>query len=489
MAWGCGLIVLTGLSHHTADISIREQVALTIEEEAQLTNSLLSGGKVAEVFVVSTCNRVEIVALSANDSEQAVLDCVQACRSALHERSARAKDSVYSHRDIDAVRHLIKVACSLDSLVVGEAQILGQIKKGYERAKALSAVGSGLHQLIMRVIRAAKRVRNETNIGMGQVSVPSIAVDLAMQIFGELSGRHVVLVGAGDMGQSVARLLREAGAQVKVVGRNLERVGAAAREIGASAHLMDELAHLLVDAEVVVSSTSATVPIITKDSLSLRQKKRRGANLFCIDLAVPRDIEPAVGRMDGVFLYDVDDLSQVATQSAQSRRKEADAAMLIVEQMVSDWERHTQAQQVTPTIKALRAKLRLGFEAELEKTLRTKLKDLGPEQRSALSKMLDAGISRVLHAPITHLRQEAYRSDVTGAEEFAGMLTELFDLADIEPEELDVPSVRLSSSSSSTSSGAGSVPSESSSSSSDDSSSTNNAEAATQLPSTATHIR
>ena len=437
------MIVLTGLSHHTADISIREEVALSVGEEAELTQTLLQSGVVKEVFVVSTCNRVEIVALSAEDSQHGAMVCAEVCKSALLERSVRAKDALYSHRGLEAVRHLIRVACSLDSLVVGEAQILGQIKQGYERARGLAAVGPGLHQLLMRVVRGAKRVRNETNIGVGQVSVPSIAIDLAVQIFGDLKGRHAVLVGAGDMGQTVARLLRDAGARVQVVGRDLARVRPLAEEIGATAHGMSELEQLLVEAEVVVSSTSASEPVITRNTLSLRQKNRRAGNLFCIDLAVPRDIEPAVGKLDGVFLYDVDDLSHVAEQSAQSRSQEATLAHTIVEQVVSGWERHVHVQQVTPTIKALRAKLRLGLEAELDKSLRTKLKDLNYEQRAAIATMLDAGIRRVLHAPITHLREEASRVDATGAEELAGTLSELFDLQEIVSHELDVPSVRV----------------------------------------------
>lgn len=436
------MIVLTGLSHRTADISIREEVAFSVDEEAELTRSLIKSGVVAEVFVVSTCNRVEIVATSVEDSDQSVGDCLELCRAALLSRSVRAKDSIYAHRDVEAVRHLVNVACSLDSLVVGEAQILGQIKKGYERARELEVVGSALHQLLVRVIRGAKRVRNETSIGIGQVSVPSIAIDLAMQIFGDLKGRHAVLIGAGEMGQAVARLLRDAGAIVKVAGRNLERVRPLAESIGASSHALSELEELLVEAEVVVSSTSATEPVLTRSTLAKRLKKRRAANLFCIDLAVPRDIEPSVGKLDGVFLYDVDDLSEVASQSAKLRRKEAEAAQAIVQQVVGEWERHTHAQQITPTIKALRAKLRLGLEAELNKSLKSKLRDLNSEQRLALARMLDAGINRVLHGPITHLRQEAARSD-PAAEEFAGMLTELFELSELSEEELDVSSVRV----------------------------------------------
>lgn len=436
------MIIVTGLSHHTADISIREQVAMSKEEEVELLRSLLALSTVGELFVVSTCNRVEIVAASADDSEQVVSTCVAACRAALLARCERAHNSIYTHRDENAVRHLVKVACSLDSLVVGEAQILGQIKQAYERARSSSAVGPVLHQLLTRITRGAKRVRNETSIGVGQVSVPSIAIDLAKQIFGELSGRHAVLVGAGDMGQMVARLLSDAGAKLKVVGRDLERTRLVAEAVGGSSHLMSDLSALLLDAEIVVSSTSSQEHVITPPMIAPRLKQRRGKNLFLIDLAVPRDVDPRVGDMEGVFRYDVDDLAGVALQSSELRKKEADAARVIVEQVVSDWQRHAQTQQVTPTIKALRAKFRLGLEAELYKSLRTRLKDLTPEQRAAVAKMLDAGINRILHGPITHLRSEASRADAS-SEEMAEMLDEVFELRSVETAELDVPSVRL----------------------------------------------
>lgn len=436
------MIIVTGLSHHTADISIREQVAMSAEEEVDLLGSLLGLVHVGELFVVSTCNRVEIIAATVDDAEPTVSACVAACRAALLARCERAHSSIYTHRDENAVRHLVKVASSLDSLVVGEAQILGQIKQAYERAKNSAAVGPVLHQLLTRVTRGAKRVRNETSIGVGQVSVPSIAVDLALQIFGELRGRRAVLVGAGEMGQMVARLLSDAGAKLKVVGRDLERTRPVAQAVGGSAHLMSELSTLLLDAEIVVSSTAAQEHVITQPMLAPRLKQRRRANLFLIDLAVPRDVDPRVGDMEGVFRYDVDDLSHVALQSAELRKKEADAARVIVEQVVSDWQRHAQTQQVTPTIKALRAKFRLGLEAELYKSLRTRLKDLTPEQRTAVAKMLDAGINRILHGPITHLRNEALRPDAS-SEDMAEMLDEVFELRSIETGELDVPSVRL----------------------------------------------
>lgn len=437
------MIVVTGVSHHTAGIEVREQVALSTEEEAQLTVGLLQSGTAAEVFVISTCNRLEIVALSSDDSASSIDACAAACREAIVSRCRAAESSVYCHRDQSAVRHLVRVASSLDSLVVGEAQILGQMKRGFERGRRLSTVGSGMHQLFTRVARGAKRVRSETSIGVGQVSVPSIAIELAVQIFGDLKGRRALLIGAGDMGQSVARLLVEMGARVSVVGRNIERVAAVASKVGGSSHVLTELPQLLVDAEVVVCSTSSPHPVLTEAQLALRRKNRRASNLFCIDLAVPRDIEPGIGKLDGTFLYDVDDLAQVAQQSAKSRLEEATAAEDIVSQVVADWERHTQAQQVVPTIKALRAKMRLGLEAELERSLRGRLRHLDGEDRTALAKMLDAGINRILHGAFTRLRTEAARESSTASDEFAAMLAQLFDLEHVGQDELDIPAVRV----------------------------------------------
>lgn len=437
------MIVVTGLSHHTAGIEVREQVAFTPEDEARLTVELLDAGLASEAFVISTCNRLEIVAFSTNDSDLAVSACSRACREAIVSRCPAAEDSLYSHRDQAAVRHLVRVASSLDSLVVGEAQILGQMKQGFERGRRLSTVGPAMHQLFARVARGAKRVRSETSIGVGQVSVPSIAIELAVQIFGELSGRRAILVGAGDMGQTVARLLADLGARVSVVGRNLQRVTTVAEKVGGTPHVLAELPELLVDAEVLVSSTSSPHPVVTGSQLSLRKKNRRAANLLCIDLAVPRDIDPALGKLDGTFLYDVDDLAQVAQQSAKSRQAEAGAAEEIVSQVVADWERHTQAQQVVPTIKALRAKMRLGLEAELERSLKGRLRHLNVDERAALAKMLDAGINRTLHGVVTRLRTEAARDNSTASDELAAMLAHLFELEDVAEEELDVPTVRV----------------------------------------------
>lgn len=437
------MIVIVGLSHHTASIEIREQAALSEEAVRELATELCRNEEIAEVFIVSTCNRFEIIASSARDDTISAELCGAVCRSALLERAPSARSALYTHAGESAVRHLFRVAASLDSLVVGEAQILGQLKQGFEAGKQAKVVGGTLHQLFARAARGAKRVRTETSIGVGQVSVPSIAMELAGQIFGDLSGRRALLIGSGEMGQTVARLLRDAGARLTVVGRTPEKVEALAGKMGGEARLMDALEEELSQADIVVSSTSAMQPLVTVAHLERRRKTRRGANLFFIDLAVPRDIAHEVGELDGVFLYDVDDLAQVAADSAGSRKNAAKHAEQIVEESVAEWARRQNAQAVTPTIKALRAKMRLGLEEELNKSLRGRLRGLDEEQRNALAKMLDAGLNRILHDPVTRLRAEATRDDGLSVEDLAGLLSELFELNDVPQEELDVSSIRV----------------------------------------------
>jgi len=435
------MIVVVGLSHHTAAIDIREKMALSEADVDDLLGRLHGHPDVSEVFAVSTCNRVEVFSCASDDSEAGGARCAVALREELVRRCPAADPALYAHQGVEAVRHAVRVASSLDSLVVGEAQILGQMKKGFERARKISSVGPKLTQLFSAATRGAKRVRSETRIGEGQVSVPSIAVELAGQIFGELVGRRAVLVGAGEMGQTVARLLKDAGAELSVVGRSFERTAPVAAQVGGTAFLMEDLPSLLARADVVVSSTSAEHHILSRSELSERQKARNAQNLFLIDLAVPRDIDPAVGKLDSVFLYDVDDLSTVAQQSANSRQKEAQAGGEIVSQVVLDWERRSLAEQVTPTVKALRAKFRMGLEAELARSLKGRLKDLDAEQQSALSKMLDAGLNRILHEPITNLREEAARPNADG--EIAAAVSEVFALSEVDSHELDVKAVRL----------------------------------------------
>ncbi len=437
------MIVVVGLSHRTAPIAVREKLALVDDDVAELVGQLVARPEVSEAFAVSTCNRVELVVAGKDASVESLEAAAHACRDALIQRLAEVDKYLYVHVGGRAVRHLFRVASSLDSLVLGEPQIFGQLKQGFERGRRQGTVGPVLHRTFPRAARAAKRVRTETAIGAGQVSVPSVAIDLAQQIFGDLAGRTVLLVGSGEMGCTVARLLRDAGTRLLVLGRTPERVQAVAREVGGEALLLDRLGESLARADVVVTSTSSPESVIQRDLVQAQRKIRRGRNLFLIDLAVPRDVDPDVGELDGVFLYNIDDLSHVVAESFEGRRREAEQAERILEEETRGYERWAEAEQATPTIKALRARLRASLEVELERSLRGRLKDLDGEQRRAVAKMLDASLNRMLHLPTVRLREGAASSDDSSLDGVSSMLDELFQLSDVAAESLDVSSVRL----------------------------------------------
>jgi glutamyl-tRNA reductase len=424
------VIVVVGLSHKSAPIAVREQLALPEKDIPDFLRKLVGSDAVGEALIVATCNRVELVAAGRSGNED--LEAVsRACVHALAERSAGAASHLYAHRGPAAVKHLFRVAASLDSLVLGEPQILGQVKDAYEIAREAGTVGPLLHRTLSRAIRSAKRVRSETTIGSGQVSVPSVAVDLARQIFGELSNHHALLVGSGEMAETVARLLVGSGARITVVGRTKEKVDELARSVGGDGRLWPELKASLVEADVVISSTSAQDFVVEYDAVAAARKSRRGRNQFYIDLAVPRDVDPRIEALDGVFLYNVDDLSRVVSESLSSRSREAEAAERIVEAESQNYDRWAGAEAATPTIVALRQRLSGAFRFELERSMRSKLKHLSSDDRQALERMLEAAINRLLHQPTMRLRRAATERDSldgAGFDQFATMLHELFEL-------------------------------------------------------------
>jgi glutamyl-tRNA reductase len=399
-------------------------------------------------MIVSTCNRVELVAAGKGlDSD--LRQVSEACAAALCKRAPVVRDHLYRFNAGAAVRHLFRVAASLDSLVLGEPQILGQLKDAYELARQQRSLGPILNRTLPRALRAAKRVRTETSIGSGQVSVPSVAVDLARQIFGELSGRSVMLVGSGDMAETAARQLRGAGARVVVVGRNLERAQEVAQAVEGKARPWSELVTTLSEADVVLSSTSAEGFVIDHDSVAAARKRRRGHSQFLIDLAVPRDIEPRVEKLDGVFLYNIDDLSKVVEGSRETRSREAERAEAIILSEALGYDRWADAELATPTIVALRGRLRSALETELQRSLRGRLRHLPEDDRNALGKMLDASVNRLLHGPTLRLRKSALArgSDSLTLEQLAAALEELFELAPGDPsfEEVEAALLRENS--------------------------------------------
>lgn len=425
------MIVVVGLSHKSASIEVRERLALPPESHPDVLRALIRGSPVGEALVVSTCNRVEFVA-AGSDGPRSNLDAVaRAVVDGVVSHAPGIGSHLYRHVGGDAVRHLFRVAASLDSLVVGEPQILGQLKDAYDVAREAGTAGAVLNRVVPRAIKSAKRVRSETTIGAGLVSVPSVGVDLARQIFGDLSRHTAALVGSGEMAETVAKLLRQAGSRLIVVGRNVDRVAKLAGALGGEGRGMDTLDRTLVEADVVITATSAPGYVVDASLVQRARKARKGRSLFFIDLAVPRDVDPKVGDLDGVFLYNVDDLSKVVAESLEGRRREAERAERIVDEEAASYDRWAEAEQVTPTIVALRERLRGILEGEVDRSLSGRLRHLVPSDRDALLVMVEAALNKMLHPPTTRLRRmattPALRPDL---EQAVAALGELFELGE-----------------------------------------------------------
>ncbi len=422
------MIGIVGLSHATAPIEIREQIAIPADEVSAVLERVVALPEVAEAMLLSTCNRVEIVVAPAGGTGTEA--ALSRARGLLLARAPEVHGHLFEHVGTAALRHLFRVAASLDSLVLGEPQILGQVKAALATARRAGTVGPRIDRAVARAIRAAKRVRTETALGAGQVGVPSVALELARQIFDSLAGRTVVLVGAGEMAECVARLLRSEQARVLVVGRNAERVAEVACSVGGEPRPWDALAATLVEADVVVASTAAARPVVDLDLVSNTRRQRRGRSQFFIDLAVPRAVAPEVDRLDGVFCYNVDDFSRLVADSRRGRAHEAEAAERIVSEEVDRLGRWFVGERATPVSVALRRHVRQSLEFELFRTLAGRLKHLGLEERHQLEVMLHAATKKICHAPTRKLRELAIDCAADGdrIDLLSDALIELFDL-------------------------------------------------------------
>ena len=425
------MITVVGLSHKSAPIDVRERLAIPKDQLAETLTRLKERPGVAEVMCISTCNRVEVAATPKPGTS---LDALAADVSVALDDLARSASgasvaaNLYRHVGTDAVRHLFRVASSLDSIVVGEPQILGQVKDAIDLAQSAGTVGPTLSRTVARALHAAKRVRTETGIGEGLVSVSSVAVDLATQIFGDIRGRRAMLVGAGEMAEAAALLLARSGAGVVVVNRSPERAADLARAVGGTPRPWEQLDDALAQADVVISSTSSRGFVLTRDGVARAMKARKGRTLFLIDIAVPRDIDPAVNTIDNVFRYDVDDLEGIVRDAMQSREHEARKAEQLIADEAKKLDAWAEARGVTPTIVALRQKTKAVLMAELDRSMSGRLRHLGEPEREALTAMVDAAVNKLLHAPTAQLKKAA--SDPRG-EQLASVIRELFELPDV----------------------------------------------------------
>jgi glutamyl-tRNA reductase len=415
-------VIVVGLSHHTAPIDVRERLAMQGDALDGAIDRLRAAAE--EVVLLSTCNRVEVYAARAGELDAVARDVT----TVLAELGGReVVPHLSSHHGADAVKHLFRVASSLDSLVIGEPQILGQLKDAIRAAQQRKLIGRQLNPVMRHAMVVAKRVRSETEVGSGQVSVPTVAVELAQRIFDELSGHVVLLVGAGEMAETAAKLLARHGTRLVVVNRSPGKAAELATAVGGEARRWDDLAACLGEADVVVTSTASPDPVITVPLVKSIAKKRRGRSLFLIDIAVPRDVDPRVNELDNVFLYDIDDLSRVVAETLAGRAAEAERAEGIVADEAKSFAQRRTRETVTPVIVGLREKARQVLAAELDKTLRGRLKHLAEDEavKKALEGMLAAQVNKLLHEPTTRLKELAMRDQ---GDEAAQLLSELFDL-------------------------------------------------------------
>ena len=421
-------IHIVGTSHHTAPIDFREKLAFS---EAQILHAfqLLRGRyHLQEAVILSTCNRVEIYAASdATDGYNPLSDFLSAYH---HIDSQALKKFTYIHQDASAVRHLFHVSASLDSMVVGEPQILGQVKEAYDTALAAGGSGQTLNRLFAKAISVGKRVRTETNIASGAVSIGYAAVELAKKIFQSLENKTVAIVGAGEMSELTAQHLVENGAsKVIVANRTYERAVTIAQRFDGLPLAYDASLSFLVDADIVISSTDAPQYLIQRRPLAEVMKKRKHRHMFLIDIAVPRDIDPEVSKIENAFLYNIDDLDAVVASNIEDRQRESEIAGRIVEEEANGFHSQLQLLKVAPTIKALNQQFQRVAEKELQACF--KRAELSPEQRARVQSMTQAIVKKLLHQPTKNLRQKT--NDVDGEHvQYVRALQELFALEDME---------------------------------------------------------
>lgn len=399
-------IFVVGISHHASPVELRERLAVASAELPAHVKEVAERARLDEAVLISTCNRVEVYGVAADAAGARRARDVLAAKL----RPGELDPYVYEQRGADAVKHAFRVASSLDSMVVGEPQILGQLKEAYSAATRAGAIGGLLDRCFHKAFAVAKRVRHETGIASGSVSVSSIATDLARKIFGDLQGKRVLLIGAGKMGESAAKHLRKQGAALFVLNRSRERALELARACGGEPRALDELPSELALADVAIASTSSDRFVVTTDLMKSVVRARKHRPLFLIDIAVPRNVDPRVGEMDNVFVYDVDDLSKIAQENLGARKREAEQAERIVEVEARAFEEWRRSLDLKPVIVGLRRHVRDVLAAELERTL-PRLSGDAARDRAALDKMLDAATSKLLHQPLTELKRAGESGD------------------------------------------------------------------------------
>lgn len=396
-------VLVVGLSHHSAPVEVRERIALAPEAYAEVLARLASEREVRECVVLSTCNRSEFYAVT--ETYHAGRETLERLLLGLEGGLGEVRDEhLFRLEGAAAVRHLFRVASSLDALVVGEPQVLGQVKDAFRIAGETDTAGPVLDRLFRQAFEVGKRVRTETEIGAYAVSVSYAAVELAKKIFGPLEGRAALIVGAGETGELTLKHLKAAGvAELLVANRTESAADELASAMGGRALGLDGIEAALARVDIVLSQTGASEPIVKRDMVERAMKARKGRPLFLIDIAVPRDVEPACGSVYNVFLYDIDDLGRVVTGNRERRAGEAEKALEIVQQETARFTRWFEGLEAVPTIVALRERFEAVRAGETERVL-ARLEHLGERDRKLVEQYGEALVNKLLHGPSAQLR-------------------------------------------------------------------------------------
>jgi glutamyl-tRNA reductase len=400
---------LIGVNHKSAPVEVRERLAIPDSRLPDALKRFTHHPGVEEGLILSTCNRVELLARTSNGA----VDLHAFLRDYFQLDDSTLDPHLYEFRERDAVRHLFRVASSLDSMVVGEAQILGQVKEAYATARAVGAVQSQLDRLLTSAFAVAKRVRSETEVGSSAVSVASVAVELAKKIFGSLQGKNVFLVGAGKMSELAARHLLAHGAEsIFVSNRTYDRAIRLAQKFNGQAIEFSRLYDTCDRGDIVITSTGSPRAIFRREHGELFLSRRKNRPMFFIDIAVPRDVDPEMNKLDGIFVYDIDDLQQAVASHVADRQKEAELADHIINIEVERFHARLQTLEVVPTIVSLQDHLETIRQAEIDR-VRGRLGPLSTEQELAVDALTRGIVNKIMHTPISTLKTAARESEAT----------------------------------------------------------------------------
>lgn len=438
--WGCHLkmhIIVVGLNHKTAPVEIRERLTFNPSQLSDAMRTLANKKSILENVILSTCNRTEIYA---------VVDQLHTGRYYIKEflsewfniEKEEFTPYLFIHEQDGAMEHLFNVSCGLNSMILGETQILGQVRSSFLQAQENNTTGTIFNQLFKQAVTVAKRGHSETEIGANAVSVSYAAVELAKKIFGSLENKHVLILGAGKMSELAIQNLHANGAsKVTVINRTYEKAQNLASRYTGNAKTFRELQCALMEADILISSTGAKEFIVTKETMSFVEKMRKGKPLFMVDIAVPRDLDPRLAELDGVFLYDIDDLEGIVEANLQERKKAANIIQLMIEKEIVEFKQWLNMLGVVPIISALREKA-LAIQAETMTSIERKLPNLSDRDIKVLNKHTKSIINQLLKDPILQAKELAGNKD---AEKALALFVKIFNIEDLISERLEVAEV------------------------------------------------